>query len=199
MILLYDTETTGLPKDWKAPITDVENWPRLVQFAWILQTDNGREVEVCDYIVKPTYDFDIPKEASNVHGITTEIAIKEGCDLKFVMGRFLKTLKHVDALIAHNISFDRSIVGSEMVRLGCESQLDLLLKTPNFCTMKSATDFCKLPGKFPGKYKWPNLQELHEKLTGKKFEDAHNALADIKATSTCYWMLKQHNVKLING
>ena len=27
MYLIFDTETTGLPKNFKAPITDTDNWP----------------------------------------------------------------------------------------------------------------------------------------------------------------------------
>ena len=29
--LFFDTETTGLPANWQAPMSDLENWPRLVQ------------------------------------------------------------------------------------------------------------------------------------------------------------------------
>lgn len=34
--LFIDTETTGLPKEYDAPYTDIDNWPRLVQLAWIV-------------------------------------------------------------------------------------------------------------------------------------------------------------------
>ncbi len=37
MYLLFDTETTGLPKKWNAQASDVDNWPRLVQIAWLYQ------------------------------------------------------------------------------------------------------------------------------------------------------------------
>ena len=29
MYIVFDTETTGLPKDFSAPITDFDNWPRI--------------------------------------------------------------------------------------------------------------------------------------------------------------------------
>lgn len=64
----FDTETAGLPKNFSAPTTDVDNWPRLVQLSWIL-TDERKEV----FIIRPD-GFTIPEEASNVHGITTERA-----------------------------------------------------------------------------------------------------------------------------
>ena len=44
MYLFFDTETTGLPKNWKAPITDLENWPRLVQLAWLVYDNIGNKI-----------------------------------------------------------------------------------------------------------------------------------------------------------
>lgn len=59
MYLFFDTETTGLPKRWNAPVTDLENWPRLVQLAWIMYDDRGNMLESRDVIVKPE-GFTIP-------------------------------------------------------------------------------------------------------------------------------------------
>ena len=70
MILVYDTETTGLPRDWNAPLTDSENWPRLVQLAWQLHTPDGKLVSRGNRIVRPD-GFTIPYNAAKVHGITT--------------------------------------------------------------------------------------------------------------------------------
>ena len=39
MYLIFDTETTGLPKRWDAPITDTDNWPRCIQIAWQLHDE----------------------------------------------------------------------------------------------------------------------------------------------------------------
>ena len=84
MYLFFDTETTGLPRNWKAPVTDLNNWPRMVQIAWILCDDKGNRVETADYIIKPE-NFVIPQDASKVHGITTEKAINEGESLENVL------------------------------------------------------------------------------------------------------------------
>ena len=45
MYLIFDTETTGLPKSWNAPITDTDNWPRCIQIAWQLHDNMGNIVE----------------------------------------------------------------------------------------------------------------------------------------------------------
>ena len=58
--------------------------------------------------------------------------------------------------------------------------------------MQASTNYCGLPGKYG--YKWPNLMELHKKLFGHGFEEAHNAAADINATSKCFWELKKLGV-----
>ena len=52
MYLFFDTETTGLPKDWKAPISDLDNWPRLVQIAWSHYDSSGNEISNNSYIIK---------------------------------------------------------------------------------------------------------------------------------------------------
>ena len=80
MYLIFDTETTGLPRSFKAPISDVDNWPRVVQLAWQLHADDGSLVEHKDFLIKPD-GFDIPYGSEQIHGISTELASKEGIDL----------------------------------------------------------------------------------------------------------------------
>ncbi len=71
MYLIYDTETTGLPKNFSAPVSDSENWPRLVQVAWQLHNDMGELIEVKNFIVRPD-GFTIPYNAEKIHGISTK-------------------------------------------------------------------------------------------------------------------------------
>jgi DNA polymerase-3 subunit alpha len=76
MYLIFDTETTGLPKRWDAPITDTDNWPRCIQIAWQLHDDMGKLIEHQDYLVKPD-GFNIPYDAERIHGISTELAAEK--------------------------------------------------------------------------------------------------------------------------
>ena len=77
--LFFDTETTGMPDDFDAPVTDTENWPRVVQIAWAhVSTDPHAIDRTLSYIIRPD-GFTIPKDAAEVHGITTERAVAEGC------------------------------------------------------------------------------------------------------------------------
>jgi DNA polymerase III epsilon subunit-like protein len=185
MYLFFDTETTGLPKNWKAPVTDINNWPRLVQLAYLLYDTSGNKISEGDFIIKPS-GFMIPAEASRIHGISNERAIKEGLELSDVLIQFNSLIIKANYLVAHNISFDEKIVGAEFLRNG---MTNTILNKNKICTMENSTNFCAIDG--PYGYKWPKLSELHYKLFKSGFEEAHNAAADIQATAKCFWELKK--------
>ena len=185
MYLFFDTETTGLPRNWKAPISDLNNWPRLVQLAYLHYDKDGNKISGGDFIIKPV-GFTIPTDASRIHGISTERAISEGEPLLTVLQTFQSLVSQAKFLVAHNISFDEMIVGAEFLRAGKQNPLPAKSK---ICTMKSTTNLCAING--PYGYKWPKLSELHHKLFNTGFEEAHNAAADINATAKCFWELKR--------
>jgi DNA polymerase III epsilon subunit-like protein len=188
MLLFFDTETTGLPKDWKAPITDINNWPRLVQIAWIVFNEDGERINNEDYIIKPE-KFLIPEEASKVNGITTDIALTDGRDLLEVLCALNREIDNADILVAHNMNFDSKIIGAEMIRKKLTTNL---FSKRLICTMEVSTNFCKIPSNYG--YKWPKLSELHIKLFGEDFQEAHNASVDIQATAKCFWKLMELNI-----
>jgi DNA polymerase-3 subunit epsilon len=182
-ILFFDTETTGLPKNWKAPVKDLNNWPRLVQLAYLVYDLSGNLIHSSNEIIKPN-GFTIPTEASNVHHITTEIANKRGCKIEDTFEIFLIHLKRAKVIVAHNMAYDEKIIGAELIRLGLENVLETKKK---ICTMESTVELCKIKGQYS--YKWPKLQELHRYLFNFDFDGAHDALADIHATAKCFWKL----------
>lgn len=188
MHLFFDTETTGLPRSWKAPVTDLKNWPRMIQIAWILCDNRGNRIESYDCIIKPE-NFSIPIDSSRVHGITTAKAINEGESLDEILIKFNEIIGKTNFIIAHNISFDEKIIGAEFIRKRIQSNFRQKKK---LCTMQSSTNYCRIPG--PYGYKWPKLSELHIKLFGVDFEGAHDALADVKATEKCFWEMKKRKL-----
>ena len=190
-IIFFDTETTGTPRNYNAPVTDTYNWPRLVQLGWIISDESGYVIKQRNYIVKPN-GFVIPQDASNIHGITTEYARNYGRDLNFVLCVFFYDLNNADRIVGHNIDFDQHIVGAELYRLGMS--YDRIFSLPVTCTMKSSIDYCKLPPIRYGEYKWPKLEELYIKLFGRSFSGAHDAGADILATKECYFELNRRGV-----
>ena len=183
MYLIFDTETTGLPKNWNAPITDVENWPRCVQIAWQLHDRTGKLIEHEDYLIRPK-GFNIPYDAEQVHGISTELATEEGQDLEYVLGRFNEALSRSTHLVGQNLGFDLNIMGCEFYRSGIETPLGAI-PVLDTCTENTA-ELCQIPGGRYGKFKLPTLTELHEKLFEEPFEEAHNATADVEATARCF-------------
>jgi len=189
-ILFFDTETTGLPKNWKAPVHQLDNWPRLVQIAWQVYSSNGDLLEEHDYVIKPV-GFIIPAGASAVHKITTEKALEIGSDLLTILNIFSSSANACGLLVAHNYSYDYNIMGSELLRNGLENSL---YEKEHICTMNASTEFCKIPG--PYGYKWPKLEELYDILFRESF-NAHDALDDIKATARCFWELSSLKVIMI--
>ena len=190
LYLFFDTETSGLPKDDSAPASDTRNWPRLVQLAWILTDEVGNVLSSSSSIIKPD-GFTISKEATKIHGIDTAKALREGKPLKNVIEEFLNATKKANYLVGHNISFDQKIVGAELCRLGMK---DTISTVKGICTMRSATNYCEIPrGNYYG-YKPPKLQELYQKLFGCNFDNAHDAMADVKATAKCFFELKRREV-----
>jgi DNA polymerase-3 subunit epsilon len=185
MYLFFDTETTGLPKNWKAPASDLNNWPRLVQLAFLYYDSNGNMISEGNYIIKPD-GFSIPSDVSRIHGITTERANIEGKPIRSVLESFNNLIGLTVYLIAHNMSFDEKIVGSEFLRNGMKNSTEEKMK---ICTMDSTVNLCAIDGPFG--YKWPKLSELHYKLFNSEFAEAHNAAVDVKVTAKCFWELKR--------
>jgi len=185
MYLFFDTETTGLPLNWKAPVTNLNNWPRMVQLAYLYYNAEGNKIDSGDYIIKPE-GFTIPADVSRIHGITTKRAFEEGRELRTVLQEFNQLIDEAVVLVAHNMNFDEKILGAEFLRMGMKNPIPAKQK---ICTMESTTRFCGLPG--PYGYKWPKLSELHRKLFGCDFEEAHNAAVDITATAKCFWELRR--------
>jgi DNA polymerase III epsilon subunit-like protein len=188
MYLFFDTETNGLPRNWKAPISQLSNWPRLVQIAWILFDNEGNEMDRNDHIVKPN-GFTISADSSSIHGITTEKALSEGIELQSVLEEFNDQITKAKCLVAHNMSFDEKIMGAEFLRI---RQTNTIAPKAKICTMKSTTDYVAILGYYGNK--WPTLSELHYKLFGVDFEEAHNAAADINATARCFWEARRRGI-----
>lgn len=196
MYLIFDTETTGLPKNYNAPVSDLENWPRLVQLAWQLHDAKGKLISAQNFIVKPE-GFTIPYNSQQIHGISTERALEEGHDLNTVLGHFSKDLAQAEVAVGHNIEFDLNIVGAEYLRTEQTNQLEAVASID---TKEVATDYCAIPGGRGGKFKWPTLTELHQKLFGEGFGDAHDAAYDVDATSRCFFgLIKERVVTPLGG
>ena len=164
MKLFFDTETTGLV-DWKKPDNHTLQ-PRLVQLGMIYTEDDGTPRMTLGVILKP-YSFEIPVEASNIHGITTEVAKKHGINGGTTFWGILASMfEEANEIICHNYAFDKTIINGEFPHT-------------NMYASKHS------------EYKWPKLSEAYEFLFGEPVIGAHDALTDIRATMRIYFELKR--------
>ena len=191
MYLIFDTETTGLPRSWSAPITDTDNWPRCIQIAWQLHDEMGNLVEHQDYLVNPE-GFNIPYDAERIHGISTELAQAQGVPLIEVLEKFNIALSKAKFIVGQNVGFDVNIMGCEFHRMNVGSDMSSM-PILDTCTEVTA-NLLKLPGGRGGKFKLPTLTELHQYLFDKPFAEAHNATADVEATTRCFLELIKRGV-----
>ncbi len=173
-------------------MSDLDNWPRLVQLAWQLHDEKGRLLSNKNYIIRPE-GFTIPYNSEKVHGISTKRALEEGHPLQEILQIFREDVAQTKYLVGHNIGFDIHVVGSEFLRTALVMPFD---GKSELDTKDISTNFCALPGGKGGKFKWPTLTELHQKLFGVGFEDAHDAAYDVDATARCFFGLINQKIQV---
>ena len=191
-LLVFDTETTGIPGKGKKWESDYEDFPRVVQLAWVY---NGKEYS---YIIKPE-GWSIPPETTAVHGITQEQAERDGVLFEEVADRFFDDCKSAKAIVAHNIYFDTSIIKAMVLHcIGREyydaNVEDALTKEKRIDTMRKTIKFvgAKYPDGRVGKF--PRLEELYDKLFPGESFPAHDALEDVRAVVRCLPPLAEQGI-----
>lgn len=197
--MFYDVETNGLPDKKKAKYAgpqDVEVWPRVIQLAWRLCDEAGQALSEGNHLIKPD-GWEIPADKFWIeHGFSTELSDANGVPLSSALTPFIMDMQQARYLVSHNQAFDYNVVGAECVRLNFRSAH----RPARICTKEASTEFCALPfesqsryrgGTAWGKreYKWPRLDQLHAKLFGRDFENAHDALGDVSALQVCFFEL----------
>lgn len=211
-ILVFDTETTGLPKCKIVNYESQHLWPHIVQFSYVIyDTDTKIILKTFDKIIKMKNDISIPAESSNIHGITDVISRTKGVDINEVLLSFFNDMENINLLVGHNISFDINMLKIELLRiiynkdnLLCDisvAKYNYLHKCLGYisnykhiyCTLQDSIDFCNIKAvdKYGKTYlKYPKLSELHEKLFGNVPNNLHNSLNDVLITLKCFMKLK---------
>lgn len=181
LIIGFDTETTGIPV-WKKPSDDAEQ-PHLVQIAaGLYEVESRKMIQSIDLIIKPE-GWEIPKETSDVHGITTEYAQDVGIPEKVALDMFL-SLWAGHQRVAFNTTFDNRIIRIATKRFCSEDTQTKWRESDYQCAMMKSR---KIMG---GKN--PKLEDAHKHFTGNDLKDAHTALADMKACMDVYWACTDH-------
>ena len=170
-LVVVDTETTNLIKE---DISDIH----ILQLAWILYDTETNSCEENDFVLKVPVQI----KNSSIHGITQQKS-ENGYAIAEIIEIFLEDLHKCDLLVGHNLQFDMHMIEIELFRLGLEDEIDMLYSKTYFDTMREGKTYLK-------ERKYPKLQELYTKLFNKNFQNAHNALFDVKATLQCYLKIK---------
>jgi DNA polymerase III epsilon subunit-like protein len=211
-ILVFDTETTGLPQTKILNPDTLHQWPTIVQFSYIIFDSNLNDiVESKDYIIKVPESIKISEESVKFHGISNEVSFKRGILITEVLNEFFYYLRDVDCIVGHNINFDINMIKVELLRIIYNKQikpqeiknykydLHYISNYKNvYCTLQESIDFCniKATDKYGKEYlKYPKLIELHEKLFNSSPNNLHNSFNDILVTLRCFIKLK-HNYDL---
>lgn len=191
-ILFFDTETTGLP-EFKSfngyyDYSEIEKYEkaRVIQLAYIICQPDGTILKKINHLIKPN-GFTI--ENSQFHGISNEIANKNGLDIDIVMDEFLKDVAFVEVIVGHNVLFDRHVVASELYRISKNHEFFFLYKSE--CTQDLSMPLCKLT-RFNGSPKYPKLSEAVQILLNEEPKGLHNAMCDVIYCMRVYFACLKH-------
>jgi DNA polymerase III subunit epsilon len=195
--LFFDTETSGLPRDWQAPPSIGPNWPRLVTIAWLVVDVDGRELRSHHVLIRPVGWDKIDPGAQAAHGISIEKARAEGVSIGPELEWFRREVDAAQAVLAHNYNFDSRVVASEFLRQG---RVDPFVGKAQLCTMIASTPIANIPPTAKmiaagrNHPKSPSLAELHRFLFGDDPIDQHDAMGDTRTCKKCFFELRRRDL-----
>lgn len=203
-VLVFDTETTGLPQTKIINPDTLELWPHIVQISFIIyDTDKNDIVEANDFIINVKGKVDIPEESTNIHGITNKISHSKGVLIEDVLNKLFNSLRSIDKIVGHNVLFDINMLKIELLRIiylnknisiedksKTKHNLHYLTNYTNiYCTLLESIQLCNIKAvdRYGKDYiKWPKLSELHHKLFDTIPNNLHNSFNDILVTLRCF-------------
>jgi len=192
--LVFDTETTGLPKGRDPNPEDTHLFPHIVQLSWLVFNSGTNKIDAMqDKIIRLPNNVRIPQKATEIHGITQERMIEDGLPIESVLNTFMRDVSSCTYLIGHNINFDKSMIEVECIRNKCR-RLSYYRKI-SFCTMIQGQNVCCIKKKYACArkakidYKYPKLIELHKHLFNTTPSNLHNSLIDVLVCFRCFYSL----------
>ena len=195
-VLVFDTETSGLPKERNPSIYDTDKWPHVMQVSYVIyNTETGEIDEKYDAYIKLNTWVIVDPVSEGIHGITREIMDTKGVSIKEALVRVRDALGKVDICVGHNVSFDKRFIIVEGIRNSIRMNFPA-----DYCTMKNGKEICKIDFTFSNGekgFKFPKLMELYEHLFPgiPAPQNLHNSFADTIITLKCYCKMA-HDVNL---
>lgn len=196
-VLVFDTETTGLPEENNVSILDTFRWPYIVQLSFIYYDSEINDViEYYDNVIKLPDNIIIPEDSIRIHGITNEIMREKGINIRTALKKFNDILKDSDIVVGHNISFDKRMIMVECIRNKISQYFTKGHdKKPEFCTMKNTKNICKIKMvnyKGESYFKNPKLSELYTFIFKEEPKNLHNSFVDVLLCLRCYFMITEN-------
>lgn len=174
IVLLFDTETTDLINNRSVKL---EQQPEILSlFYQVVDLENGAVLKKESYLFKPSKP--IREEITKINGISDE-TVKNAPRFKDLAAVIKAEMEQEDAVIAHNLAFDKDMVEIEFERLGERVKWPRLL-----CTVEQ-TMFLK-------GYRL-SLTNLHKELFNEDFEEKHSAEGDVNALTRCCVEMRKRN------
>jgi DNA polymerase III epsilon subunit-like protein len=163
MIIVFDTETTGLTLHPDAPVI---KQPKIIEFGAVLLDMKGKVVEECNILLNPREKLD--PVITKITGLT-DADLEDAATFEEALPQIRRIFSEAHTVFAHNLPFDKALVRGELARINC---LDFAWPRNEFCTV--------------GLYKeqWgrnPKLLELYERVVGEPLAQTHRALDDVMA------------------
>ena len=190
-ILIFDTETTGLPTEKNVSVLPTEKWPYIVQLSYLLYNSNTQKIETyVDSLIKIPQDIVITEDSVKIHKITKEMTQNKGIDIYNALKKFNTVLEEADIAVGHNISFDKNMIMVESIRNGISHNfMKSGVSKKEYCTMKNGTEWCKIIAynrQNKSYFKYPKLNELYSKLFNQIPSGLHNSMVDVLICLRCY-------------
>ncbi len=180
-LLFIDTEASGLPKKWNAPINRIKNWPFSVQVSWLIYNRQGQLIKQENHFISDN-DFKITPAAQQIHGFTPEYLKTYGQPRAQVMQLLADDMNtYQPLLIGHFMELDYCVISADFFRSGVENPA---LNLPTFCTMLATKYLIHHP-----QNKYLRLGDLYQLLFNTPLQHQHNALNDVTATAESFFEL----------
>lgn len=184
-VLIFDTETTGLPEGKNPSIYETQKWPHIIQLSYIVYDSETNDIVTLeDDYISIGNDVIIQPESQKIHNISREMLADKGISIEQALEKFNKFSEMSDLLVGHNVSFDKRMVMVEGIRNKIRMNIHA-----TYCTMKNSVELCKIQRFWPNGdmyFKYPTLSELHDELFKKIPKNTHNALIDILICMRCF-------------
>jgi DNA polymerase III epsilon subunit-like protein len=158
----------------------------IIQLSYIIYDSSHNEIKRSNKFIKNRI---VERRAYDIHGISSEYLLKNGEEYKQVMYDFLVDLNKCKYVIGHNINSDIRHIKSNFEKYGINIKYDPFED-------KIIEDTMRMDKQINSRKKFLKLGDLYLDLFKENMKNAHDALADCKATAECYFILIEDMPKL---